>query len=84
MSNASTNRDGNKIPRIALAILRGEPGSFKRVRRRLGVSKSHVSMVATGKRRSMRVRFALIREAIRLAKIQGYRTAIELEEHTRR
>jgi len=84
MRNASTNHARNKLPKIALEILHGEPCSFKRVREKLGVSKSHVSLVASGRRRSERVHRALIREAIHLAKLQGYKVALELEEHARR
>jgi hypothetical protein len=84
MSNAITSRDGNKIPSIVLGILRADPRSFLRVCERLGLSKSHISMVAAGRRRSKRVRRALIAEARRIAIRRGYERAIEIEEHARR
>lgn len=84
MKYATTSRDRNKIPAIVLAILRSDPGSFARVQANLGLSKSHISMVATGRRRSRRVRHGLIREARRIAIRRGYERAIEIEEHARR
>ena len=69
---------------MALEILRDEPGSFARVRRRLGVSKAYVSMVASGEKHSERIRQALLREARRIAIRRGYERAIEIEEHARR
>jgi hypothetical protein len=84
MGNAITSHDGNKIPKLVLAILRDDPGAFKRIRERLLLSKSHVSMVASGRRRSTRVRLALIREARRIAIRRGYERAIEIDEHARR
>lgn len=73
-----------KVPAVALVILRDDPGSFARVRRRLGVSKAYVSMVANGEKRSRRIRLALIREARRIAIRRGYERAIEIDEHARR
>jgi len=84
MKNATTNHRAKKVPALALEILRDDPGSFARVRRRLGVSKAYVSMVANGCKRSERVRQALIREARRIAIRRGYERAIEIEEHGRR
>lgn len=84
MPNRSTTGNGNQIPLVALALLHGEPKSFARVCQKLGLSKSHISMVASGRRRSKRVRKALIREARRIAIRRGYELAIELEEHAER
>lgn len=84
MKHTSTDHRPKKVPAVALEILRGEPGSFARVRRRLGVSKAYVSMVANGQKRSDRVRHALLREARRLAIRRGYELAMEIEEHARR
>lgn len=84
MKKTNTNHRPKKVPAVALEILRGEPGSFARVRRRLGVSKAYVSMVANGGKRSERIRQALIREARRIAIRRGYERAIEIEEHARR
>jgi hypothetical protein len=84
MTHINTNHRPKKLPALALAILRSEPGSFARVRRRLGLSKSFVSMVASGARESERVRGALIREARRLAIRRGYERALEIEERARR
>jgi hypothetical protein len=84
MSYINTNHHPKKLPAIALAILHSEPGSFARVRRRLGLSKSFVSMVASGARKSERVREALIAEARRIAIRRGYERALEIEELARR
>lgn len=84
MSDHTTTRNGKKIPEKAREFFRMDPGSFVRVARRLGKSRSHISMVASGQRTSERVWLALIREAMRLAKLHGYRVALELEEAARR
>jgi len=84
MKKTNTDHRPKKVPAIALEILRNESGSFARVRRRLGVSKAYVSMVASGEKRSERIRLALIREARRIAIRRGYERAIELDEHARR
>ena len=83
MRNTNTNHRAKKLPAVALGILRSEPGSFARVRRRLRVSKAYVSMVANGDKRSERIRQALLREARRIAIRRGYERAIEIEEHAR-
>jgi transcriptional regulator with XRE-family HTH domain len=80
MRNINTNRNGNELPEKAREFFRMDPGSFIRVARRLGKSRSHISKVASGQRTSQRVRLALIREAMRLARLHGYRVALELEE----
>jgi hypothetical protein len=84
MKKTNTNHRPKKVPAIVRGILRGEPGSFKRVRRRLRVSKAYVSMVASGEKRSERIRLALIREARRIAIRRGYERAILIDEHGRR
>jgi hypothetical protein len=84
MKKTNTNHRPKKVPAVALEILRGEPGSFARVRRRLAVSKAYVSMVANGQKRSDRVRHALLREARRIAIRRGYERAIEIDEYARR
>jgi len=84
MRNTNTNHRPKKLPAVALEILRREAGSFARVRRRLGISKAYVSMVANGQKASERVRHALLREARRIAIRRGYELAIRIEEHARR
>lgn len=86
MKKTNINHRPKKLPAVALEILRAEPGSFARVRRRLrpGVSKAYVSMVANGQKRSERVRQALLREARRIAIRRGYELALEIEEDARR
>jgi hypothetical protein len=84
MKKTNTDHRAKKVPAIVREILRGDPGSFKRVRQRLGVSKAYVSMVANGEKHSERIRLALIREARRIAIRRGYERAIEVDEYARR
>ena len=79
-NNSNTVNHGAKVPSRAIELLQSDPGSFVRIARRAKVGKSMVSMVVHGTRRSERVRRAVIREAVRLAKLHGYRMAIEIEE----
>jgi hypothetical protein len=80
----NTDHRQSKLPAVALEILRDEPGSFMRVARRLKKSRSHISKVAAGHRRSLRVSHALIAEARRIAIRRGYELALEIEEHAQR
>jgi hypothetical protein len=86
MKDANTGRNGNQLPVLARALLRSDRGALTRVARRFrpGVSLSHVSKVAAGKRSSARVVRALIAEARRIAIRRGYERALEIEELARR
>jgi len=85
MKNTNTRRNGNQLPAVARAILQSEHGALARVARKFKpvISRSHVSKVAAGERRSGRVLQALIREARRIAIRRGYELAIRIEEHAR-
>jgi hypothetical protein len=78
MSEHNTDR-GTKLPGFVLSLLKSHNGSFSRVAQRCKVSNEHVTMVAHGRRRSLRVTYALIREAMRLARIRSAQAAVDLE-----
>jgi hypothetical protein len=73
--NANTNHHRKPISVMAQRMLASDRGSFVRVARRMKVSRSHVSKVFNGARRSRRIRRALLRQAMRIAIRHGYRLA---------
>jgi predicted transcriptional regulator len=75
----NTNGAKNKLPQNAREILRRDLGSQARIARRLHISRSHVSMVLSGRRTSEKVRIAIARECLRLARL--YDTAAFMTEH---
>lgn len=79
MRKRTTNNGQNKIPEKALALLRSEPGSFARVARKCGVGRAHIAMVVAGRRRSARVRVALLREARKIAIWRAMESAAEFD-----
>jgi hypothetical protein len=84
MGKANTNRQELQVPRKAADFLRFFPGSFARLRKRIGISKSHLSMVVSGQRVSARVRKAILEEAARLARLHGVVHALDFEDEARR
>ena len=82
--NANTNHRRKPISVIAQRMLVSDRGSFTRVARRMKVSRSHVSKVFSGARRSRRIRRALVRQAMRIAIRHGYGLAAWLEDLGRR
>ena len=66
----------------AASLLRSDHGAISRIARRLKLNRSTVSRVANGKKTSERVRLAIIRECLRLAKLHANAGAlIEITEH---
>ena len=82
--NSNTNHHRKPISVMAQRMLVSDRGNFARVARRMNVSRSHVSKVFSGARRSRRIRRALVRQAMRIAIRHGYRLAAWFEEVARR
>ena len=66
---ATTKNGHNKVPRNAPEMLRLDRGALTRIAKRTGFSLSYVSRVVAGKRRSERVRAAIVRECHRLSRL---------------
>ncbi len=73
-----TNPKSKRLKNAA-ALLRLDYGSISRISRRLGVSPSLVSRVARGQKSSRRVREAVIRESIAIARTHSEAALRELE-----
>lgn len=84
MKKPNTNHRESQIPRKAADFLRFFPGSFVRIARRTGKSRSHVSKVVAGHRTSALVRKAVLEEAARLARLHGLVSALDFEDAARK
>lgn len=86
----NNTNDRKKLPRKIVRLILDDPGAEARIARRVrradgrvGVSRSMVSHVLAGRKRSRRVEFAILREAIRLEKQLHYVVAGRMEEIAR-
>jgi transcriptional regulator with XRE-family HTH domain len=82
MKNTNTDHKRKKLPKNAIEMLRLEPGSLSRIARRLQISRSMVSRVMRGQRRSQRVVEGIVAESRRIARLYGAAAVLLEIEHS--